>query len=150
VIEIVNTQSFQKKVIEASKPVVIDVWAPWCNPCKAMAPHFEAVSEEYGAQAKFLKLNADENANLVRDYKIMGIPTLLYFNHGKLLARKTGIQKKTAIQNRLQKVMEMSADDALAREITGAFGKPELNLSTILLIIGALVAVGGVLFNVLR
>lgn len=149
-IDTVDTQSFQTKVLEASQPVVIDVWAPWCHPCKAMAPHFEAVSNEYAGQAHFLKLNSDENADLVRDYKIMGIPTLLYFNHGKLVARKTGVQKTPAIKQQLSKVLAMSSDDAAANEVTGAFGKPELNLSTILLIVGALVVVGGILLNVVR
>ena len=149
-IETVDSNSFQKKVLEASQPVVIDVWAPWCNPCKAMEPHFEAVSVEYAAQARFLKLNSDENTDLVRDYKIMGIPTLLYFNHGKLVARKTGIQKTPAIQKQLSKIMTMSVDEAAASEVTGAFGKPELNASTILLVLGALIAVGGILFNILR
>lgn len=149
-IETVDSLSFQTKVLEASQPVVIDVWAPWCHPCKAMAPHFEAVSEEYEAQARFLKLNSDENADLVRDYKIMGIPTLLYFNHGKLVARKTGVQKSPAIRQQLSKVLAMSSDDAVASEITGSFGKPELNFSTALVIVGALVVVGGILFNILR
>ncbi len=149
-IETVNTQSFSKKVLKSPMPVVIDVWAAWCHPCKAMEPHFAAVAEKYGDQARFLKLNSDENPELVKKYKIMGIPTLLFFNHGKLVARKTGVQRTAAIEKQLLAVANLSADEAAANEVTGMFGKPQLNWGTVLMLLGAAVAVGGIVFNLMR
>lgn len=149
-IETVNTQSFSKKVIASPKPVVVDVWAEWCHPCKAMEPHFAAVAEKYGEQARFLKLNSDENPDLVKQYKIMGIPTLLFFNHGKLVARKTGVQRTPAIEKQLQAIMGLSADEAAASEITGMFGKPQLNWGTVLVLLGAAIAAGGIVFNLIK
>ncbi len=149
-IKTVNTETFSKKVLKSPMPVVIDVWAEWCHPCKAMEPHFAAVAEKYSSQARFLKLNSDENPELVKKYKIMGIPTLLFFNHGKLVARKTGVQRTPAIEKELLNIVGLSADEAAAGEITGMFGKPQLNWGAALVLLGAAIAVGGIVFNLMH
>lgn len=149
-IEPVDTQTFSRKVLKSPVPVVIDVWAEWCHPCKVMEPHFAAIAEKYSEQARFLKLNSDENPDLVKQYKIMGIPTLLFFNHGKLVARKTGVQRAPAIESQLAEIANLSADEAAAGEITGVFSKPQLNWGTVLVLLGAAIAIGGIVFNMMH
>lgn len=124
-IQKLNTNSFDKKVLQSTQPVVVDVWAPWCGPCRAMEPEFEAAAKNFSGQARFFKLNADDNPNLVRQYKVMGIPTTLYFRHGKLVARKTGVQSAEAIAKKLKPLFEMSAETATKQEITGLIAQPK-------------------------
>jgi len=131
-IEKVNAKSFEQMVLRSSKSVVIDVWAPWCGPCKIMEPAFKSAAQRFTGQVKFLKLNADHNQDLVKQYKIMGIPTLLLFNHGKLVARKTGVQQEAAIVRQITPLLNMSAEEAAAKEITGAWGGFHLNWGWIL------------------
>ena len=105
-IQALNATEFAKAVEQEERPVVIDVWAPWCGPCRAMAPHFEQAAGQFADRAVFYKLNADENPEIMRQFKIMGIPTLLYFNHGKLVDRKMGVQTAAAIAKRLSPLLD--------------------------------------------
>lgn len=123
-VEAVDSTDFEEKVIGATKPVVVDVWAPWCGPCRAVAPHFEAASESYAEEATFLKLNADDNKDVLQQYKVLGIPTMLYFSHGKLVDRKAGVQSAEAIGKRVAPLVSMDAETAGAREIRGWFRWP--------------------------
>ena len=124
-IQKLNANSFNKKVLQATEPVVVDVWAPWCGPCRAMEPEFEAAAKTFNGQVRFFKLNADDNPDLVRQYNVMGIPTTLYFRHGKLVARKTGVQSADAIARKLKPLFDMSAETATKQEITGLFARPK-------------------------
>ena len=123
-VETVNSNDFEQKVLGADCPVVVDVWAPWCGPCRAVAPNFEEASNLYGERASFLKLNADDNQEILKQYKVMGIPTMLYFSHGKLVDRKTGVQSAQAISNRVEPLLGMDAETAGAKEIRGWFRWP--------------------------
>ena len=123
-VETVNSNDFEQKVLGADRPVVVDVWAPWCGPCRAVAPNFEEASNLYGERASFLKLNADDNQEILKQYKVMGIPTMLYFSHGKLVNRKTGVQSAQAISNRVEPLLGMDAETAGAKEIRGWFRWP--------------------------
>jgi len=142
-IQKLNAKSFENKVLQATEPVVVDVWAPWCGPCRAMEPEFEAAAEKFKGQVRFYKLNADDNRDLVRQYKVMGIPTTLYFRHGKLVARKTGVQSAEAIAKKLEPLFEMSAETADRQEITGLFARPQ---RWILGAAGGLLLVAGLLW----
>jgi thioredoxin 1 len=93
----VNTKNFSKIVLKHEKPVVVDVWADWCGPCKMLAPQFEAAKEELKGKARFVKLDADKNQKLVKKYKVMGLPSLLYFKDGQLVDRSTGVTTKNSI-----------------------------------------------------
>ena len=123
-VESVDSVDFDQKVLSADRPVVVDVWAPWCGPCRAVAPNFEEASNQYGNKASFLKLNADDNQDVLQRYKVMGIPTMLYFSHGKLVDRKTGVQSASAIGKRVEPLLEMDAETAGDREIRGWFRWP--------------------------
>ncbi|MCB9419051.1 MAG: thioredoxin [Ardenticatenaceae bacterium] len=123
-IQEVNADIFEKDVLGAGLPVVVDVWAPWCGPCRMQAPIFEEAAQQFDGEALFVKLNADENQELVRQYKIMGIPTMLFFRYGRLVERKTGVQSAEAIAKRLSGLLSMTPEQAEKQEITGLFRWP--------------------------
>ncbi|MBK8491514.1 MAG: thioredoxin [Saprospirales bacterium] len=102
----INSKNFDAIVLNSSLPVVVDVWADWCGPCKMIAPHFAAAGEELKGKVRFLKLDADKNQKLLRKYKVMGIPTLLYFKDGELVDRTTGVATKTAILKRANQLLD--------------------------------------------
>lgn len=85
-----RTPSFDKHASRNDLPLVVDVWAPWCGPCRMMAPHFEEAARRFGAQARFAKINSDEEPSLSARFGIRGIPTLLVFKQGKEIARQSG------------------------------------------------------------
>ncbi len=122
----VDSGSFKEKVLNASMPVVVDVWAPWCKPCKKIEPVIERLSDKFDGQVLFAKLNADENQDEVKRHKIMGIPTLLFFSHGKLVKRKTGVQSEIAITQNIIPLLTMTPELAEKREVKGIFNRPSL------------------------
>jgi len=101
----INTKTFDTLVINSAKPVVIDVWADWCGPCKMIAPHFAEAERELQGKVRFVKLDADKNQKLLRKYQIMGIPTLLFFKDGRLVDRSTGMVTKAAIVRRAKSLI---------------------------------------------
>lgn len=93
---ITNEANFEPDVLEA--PVaLVDFWAPWCGPCKVIAPVFASVAEEYEGKVVFAKLNVDESPGISEKYGVRGIPTLLLFKAGKVLATKVGAMTKTQL-----------------------------------------------------
>ena len=97
----VSDDSFQKEVVESSLPVLVDFWAPWCGPCRMIAPTIEEISQEYAGKVKVVKLNTDENPNTAMNYNIMGIPTLGIFVNGKLVDQIVGAYPKNHIVDKL-------------------------------------------------
>lgn len=115
----VNTATFEKDVLPADEPVLVDIWAPWCKPCYVMLPVLEKLAQQFSGQVRVVKINADENADLVlRQYKTMGIPTLLYFRYGKLVERQVGVQSEETISQSLSLLLSLSAEKAAEREIS--------------------------------
>ena len=86
----VSDSSFEKDVLSAGKPVLVDFWAEWCAPCRMLAPTVEAVAEHYGDTASVVKLNVDDNPSTAQRYGIKGIPTLILFREGKEVERVVG------------------------------------------------------------
>ena len=88
---------FDEEVLKSQKPVLVDFWAEWCGPCKALAPILEELSGEVGDKAKIVKVNVDENGDLAQQYGIRGIPTLIFFNGGQAQKTLVGNQPKAEI-----------------------------------------------------
>lgn len=101
----VDEGSFQKEVLEADVPVVVDFWAPWCGPCKMMEPVFEGLAKDYAGKVKFVKLNTDENQQIAVKYGIMGIPTLKVFNNGEELNSMSGAAPKDHLKSFIDKAI---------------------------------------------
>jgi thioredoxin 2 len=86
-----TTATFDKHVERNDIPVVVDFWAPWCGPCRAMAPIFERAAKELEPRVRFAKVNVDEEPTIAGRYGIRGIPTLIVFNHGKVINQQAGL-----------------------------------------------------------
>lgn len=88
----VVTAEFDKQVLESDIPVLVDFWAVWCQPCRAIAPAVDAVGEEFAGRAKVLKLNVDENPEIAGRYGVQSIPTLIIFKSGQKVGELVGGQ----------------------------------------------------------
>ncbi len=102
---VITDGTFDQEVLQSPLPVVIDVWAPWCGPCRMIAPVVEELAKEFAGRAKFVKLNSDENQRVPSQYQIQGIPTLLFFKNGQLVDRVVGAVPKQNILQKLQPIV---------------------------------------------
>ena len=89
--------TFEAEVLQSDKPVLVDYWAEWCGPCKMIAPLLDEVAGEFKDRLKVMKLNIDENAQTPRKYNVRGIPTLMLFKGGDVIAQKTGALPKARL-----------------------------------------------------
>ena len=92
-----NKDNFEKEVMEANVPVLIDFWASWCGPCRMMSPVIDKISEEMGGKLKVCKVNVDENHELAEKYEIMTIPAFIVIKNGAESGRTIGVQPKEDI-----------------------------------------------------
>lgn len=99
----VNDESFEKEVLGAEKPVLVDYWAEWCAPCRMMMPTIEAVAEQYEGKVSVVKVNVDENPSTAQRYGIKGIPTLILFNGGREAERIVGATSRESLSRLLDK-----------------------------------------------
>ncbi|OGA16461.1 MAG: thioredoxin [Betaproteobacteria bacterium RIFCSPLOWO2_12_FULL_63_13] len=93
-IQHVTDDTFEPSVLKSDVPVLVDYWAEWCGPCKAIAPLLEDLAKDYGGKLKVAKVNVDENQQLARKYNIKAIPTLMIFKDGNVQASKLGMMSK--------------------------------------------------------
>ncbi len=93
----VTDDTFDVEVLQSQSPVLVDYWAEWCGPCKAIAPTLEEVAKEYSGKLKVAKVNVDENQGIPRKYGIRGIPTLMLFKNGNIEATKVGALSKSQL-----------------------------------------------------
>lgn len=94
----VTSSIFNEEVISANVPVLVDVYAEWCSPCRMLKPILEKLSSEYGNKAKFVILDGDTESQLITDYEVRALPTLLIFNSGKLVNKLVGLQGEKSIK----------------------------------------------------
>lgn len=93
-IQAISDDDFESQVIESNVPVIVDFWATWCAPCKALAPVIEDVAGKYGDQVKFVKLDVDQNPSTPPKFGVRGIPTLILFKGGQVQATQVGFLSK--------------------------------------------------------
>ncbi|MBA2505816.1 MAG: thioredoxin [Thermoleophilaceae bacterium] len=96
----VTDNNFQAEVLESENPVLVDFWAPWCGPCRVIAPHLEELNEER-ANLDVVKLNVDENPQTAAQFQVMSIPTLILFKHGAPAQTIVGAKPKKALEAEL-------------------------------------------------
>ena len=108
-LEITDT-NFEKKVLQADQPVLVDFWAPWCGPCKAIAPIVDKLAESYGDRVTFAKCNVDDNPATPGKYGIRSIPTLMIFNKGQVAEQVVGMTGKPQLEKTLETVL--AGDDS--------------------------------------
>ena len=99
----INDSNFSELVVKASKPVVVDFWAPWCGPCKMLGPVLTEVEKELGEKVDFVKINVDDNPITSETYKVSSIPTIIIFKNGEISNTLVGFRPKQEIVALIQK-----------------------------------------------
>lgn len=99
----VTDANFEEEVLKSQLPVLVDFWAPWCGPCRAVAPVVEEIAKDYNGKLKVLKLNTDENPKTAQSYRISGIPSLMVFKNGQPVEQVVGAVPKPTISAAIDK-----------------------------------------------
>lgn len=102
----VDDTSFDQVVLKAERPVVVDLWAPWCQPCKMVAPILDELADEYNGQINFVKVDIDQNPKTAARYGIMSIPTLLIFKNGQPISQLVGLRPKRELKQNMDAVLK--------------------------------------------
>ena len=104
----VTDEAFEKVVMQSQVPVIVDFWAPWCNPCKMVAPILEKLAKEYEGKLTVVKVNTDENPEWMMKYGIQGIPTMLFVFDGKIVHRQVGAVPERMLRDIVTQFMEVA------------------------------------------
>jgi thioredoxin 1 len=100
----IGDSNFESEVLQSDKPVLVDFWAPWCGPCRAISPIVEELAKDFGDKVKFTKCNVDENPTTPTKYGIKSIPTLIFFKNGKIQDKVIGIVAKSRLEEMIAQV----------------------------------------------
>jgi len=114
--ETLTEESFDEVVLKQGRAALIDLWAPWCGPCRALSPLVEELAGEFSGRVTVGKVNTDENPGLAARYGVSAIPTLLFFNRGALVGRLVGVQSKAAVREKLEALRLPSGDWVPSKE----------------------------------
>lgn len=96
-----SDSNFETEVLQSGEPVLVDFWAPWCGPCRMIAPLIGELAKENAGSVKFAKINIDNNPNVAAKYGVSSIPTLMVFKNGEVIDRFVGVQPKSRLQEAL-------------------------------------------------
>ncbi|MFZ5569394.1 MAG: thioredoxin [Thermodesulfobacteriota bacterium] len=101
----IDDSRFETDVMKSQQPVLVDFWAPWCGPCRAMAPVLEDLSKSFGDKIKIMKCNVDDNPVTPAKFEIKSIPTLIFFKDGKVFEQIVGITTKSKLEETIKKMV---------------------------------------------
>ena len=101
----IDDDAFEKEVLQSTLPVLVDFWAPWCGPCRAIAPTIEELQRNYDGKMKFVKVNVDENPISPSKYGIQAIPTLIFFKEGEVSEQITGMVAKAKLEETIKSLV---------------------------------------------
>jgi thioredoxin 1 len=100
-----NDATFASEALDATVPVVVDLWAPWCGPCKMLTPILEDLAEEYADSIKVVKINVDESPSIATKYNVVSIPTLLFIKNGEVVDQHVGLLARGPLQQKIDKLL---------------------------------------------
>ena len=103
----ISDESFEKDVMQSSLPVIVDFWAPWCNPCKMIAPTLEKLAKEQEGKLLVAKINTDDHAEWMQKFGIQGIPTLLFVSGGKVVHRQVGALPERMLREMVNQFLDV-------------------------------------------
>ena len=104
----VSDSAFEKTVLQAETPVIVDFWAPWCGPCKMVAPVLDKIAKEYAGKVIVAKVNTDENPEWAMKYGVQGIPTMLFVQGGKIVHRQVGALPERMLREAVTQFLEIT------------------------------------------
>ena len=106
----VTDEAFEKTVVQSTIPVIVDFWAPWCGPCKVVAPILDKLAKEYDSKLLIAKVNTDEHQEWAGKFGIQGIPTMLFIAKGKVLHRQVGAVPEGMLKEAIDQFLEVAAE----------------------------------------
>jgi thioredoxin 1 len=115
VLELTESE-FESQVLKADRPVLVDFYAPWCGPCRMLAPFLNKLSAEYAGRVKFVKINVDEAPRLAMQYGIQGVPTIIIFRGGLIVEEIVGLPDPRALRRRLDELLPVAAPEVNAHD----------------------------------
>lgn len=107
----VSDEAFEKTVLESSLPVIVDFWAPWCGPCKMVAPILEKLADEYEGELIVAKVNTDEHSEWAMKYGVQGIPTMLLIHDGKIINRQVGALPEPMLREIVEQFLDVVKEE---------------------------------------
>lgn len=107
----VTDAAFQKSVLDADLPVIVDFWAPWCGPCKMVAPILDKLAKEYAGKVLITKVNTDDNPEWAQKYHVQGIPTMLFISNGKVVHQQVGALPEPMLRSVVDQFLSVVSEE---------------------------------------